>query len=637
MKLPILRHKAHYSLSTKICLFLLPFVLGVFVYALGDLFLQSRRILRQEAIEHANCELGNTVSRVASYMTEVEVISRNTKWQLLNHLEPDSLLDYTHRIVLQNPDINGCVIALEPYFFPEKGRGFSVYSVRFQDSILTSRESEYRYYEKEWYKSVRESGQGVWINPFDDYKDGSLSSPDVITSYNDPIYTPDGQFVGVLSMGLSLQWLSKVLLRDKPYENAYCVMLGKEGKFLVHPDSTKLMNKTIFDDVDPLTQSDMIALGHEMMAQKSGYMQVNIDGEDCYVFYQPMGHTNWSIALVCSESDIFRRYNRLLFILLPLLGAGLVCMFFFCRKIVAFFIKPLGTLERQTGYIADGHFDKPLERSRRNDVVGRLQNSFVVMQESLSRYVHHLERVNSETARHNEELKQANLLAEEAAERQTAFLQDVLHQVRTPLNIIMGFVQVLRDDYTMISKDDVAKVTETMQANANVITRIVDMLVASSAIDGGKTIEQNDDVKLADLIREAESIYNARSPHVTDLVVDSRIDENMVVHTHKEYLMKIVNELLFNAKKFTANGQVLLRTQTVGAMLQIIVEDQGPGIPLVYRKKIFTQFSKINSFSVGLGLGLSISKHFAVLLGGDLWLDDAYEDGARFVLEIPIK
>jgi signal transduction histidine kinase len=124
---------------------------------------------------------------------------------------------------------------------------------------------------------------------------------------------------------------------------------------------------------------------------------------------------------------------------------------------------------------------------------------------------------------------------------------------------------------------------------------------------------------------------------VTDLVVDSQVDVNLMIHTHKEYLMKIVNELLFNAKKFTANGQVLLRTQTVGAKLQIIVEDNGPGIPLVYRKKIFTQFSKINSFSVGLGLGLSISKHFAVLLGGDLWLDDAYEDGARFVLEIPIK
>ena len=61
-------HTTNYSLSTKICLFLLPFVVGVFVYALGDLFLESRRMVRQEAIERANCELENTVARVTGYL-----------------------------------------------------------------------------------------------------------------------------------------------------------------------------------------------------------------------------------------------------------------------------------------------------------------------------------------------------------------------------------------------------------------------------------------------------------------------------------------------------------------------------------------------------------------------------------------
>ena len=121
MKLPNPIHNTHYSLSTKICLFLLPFVIGVFVYALGDLFLQSRRMLRQEAIERANCELENTVSRVGGYIKEVETISRNTKWQLLDNLTPDSLMAYTRRAVLLNPDINGCSIILEPDAFSQEG------------------------------------------------------------------------------------------------------------------------------------------------------------------------------------------------------------------------------------------------------------------------------------------------------------------------------------------------------------------------------------------------------------------------------------------------------------------------------------------------------------------------------------
>ena len=637
MKLPNPIHNTHYSLSTKICLFLLPFVIGVFVYALGDLFLQSRRMLRQEAIERANCELENTVSRVGGYIKEVETISRNTKWQLLDNLTPDSLMAYTRRAVLLNPDINDCSIILEPDAFSQEGQFYSVFSTRVNDSVMTARELENNNQKKDCYRLVREYGEAQWMDPLGDNHQNEKTASEIIASFYDPIYSSEGRFVGVVSTGLSLQWLSKAMSAYKPYEHSYCMMLGKEGQFIVHPDSTILVSKKIFDDVDPLTQSDMIALGHEMMSKKKGFMRVNIDGDPCYVFYQPLEHVDWSVALVCPESDIFHYYNKLLYVLFPLLGAGLVCMFFFCRKIVAFFIKPLGTLERQTCYIADGHFDKPLESSRRTDVVGRLQNSFVVMQESLSKYVHHLERVNSETARYNEELKQANLLAEEAAKRQTAFLQDVLHQIRTPLNIIMGFVQVLRDDYTMISKDEIGEVTETMQHNAATITRIVDMLMASSAIDGRKNIELNDEVTCGAVISEVVTFYNARSPHVSDLQVDSYVNDEMQVRTNKEYLMKILNELLFNAKKFTTNGQVMLRVKTAGLMLQFIVEDHGPGIPFAYRSRIFTQFSKINSFSVGLGLGLSISKQFAVMLGGDLWLDDQYDEGARFVLEIPIK
>ena len=636
MKIPNPIHNTHYSLSTKICLFLLPFVIGVFVYALGDLFYQSRRILRQEAVEHANCELETTVLRVEGFMKEIETISRNTKWQVLDNLEPDSLLAFSYRAVSLNPNVNSCSITMEPDFFPSYGHFFSAHTVCCHDTIKSGQEAESDYYEKVWYKYVYETGKAEWIDPYNDFCDGDLSSPEIITSYCDPIYTNEGRFIGVISTALSLQRLSKVISLNKPYENSYCLMLGQDGKFIIHPDSAQLVNQTIFDQVDPLTQPDVIALGHQMMAQKKGYMKVKLNGKDCFVFYQPMAQTNWSIALVCPESDIFHRYNQLVYILFPLLGAGLIFMFFFCRKIVAFFIKPLGTLERQTRYIADGHFDKPLEPSRRSDVVGRLQNSFVTMQDSLSQYVHHLERVNSETARHNAELQQANLKAHEAAKRQTAFLQDVLHQIRTPLNIIMGFVQVLRDDYTMISRDEVGEVTETMHHNANTITRIVDMLMASSAIDGRKTIEHNDSVRCADVIREVESVFNARTPHIADLRVESLVGDELQIRTNKDYLLKILNELLYNAKKFTTKGDVTLRVKTSGRFLQFFIEDKGPGIPQSYRQQIFTQFSKFNTFSEGLGLGLSISKQFSVLLGGNLWLDTEYTEGARFVLEVPL-
>ena len=637
MKLPIRLYKANYSLSTKICLFLLPFVVGVFVYALGDLFLESRRMVRQEAIERANCELENTVARVAGYLNEAETISRNTKWQVLDNLNADSLLSYTQRAVAMNPDINGCSITMEPDIFLQAGHFFSVYSLRSSDSILNERDAEYNYYDNVWYKTVRQTGESAWVDPYDDYNEGHLSSPVMITSFCDPIYTDDGQFIGVITTDISLNWLSKVILQDLPYDNSYCIMLGQEGHIFVHPDSTQLVHKTIFDNLDPMTQADVIAMGHEMVAQKKGYMEVNLNDEDCYVFYQPMANTGWSIALVCKESDIFSRYNKLAFVLFPLLFAGLIMMFGLCREIVAMFIKPLGHLERQICHIADGHFDIVIPRSRRTDVVGRLQNSFLAMQESLAQHIHHLEDMNVEAELHNTELARANMMAEEAAKRQTAFLQDVLHQIRTPLNIMMGFVQVLRDDYTMIPKEEMVEIVHTLQHNATTITRIVDMLMVSSAIDGRKTIELDDAVPCVGLIYEAEKIYNEREPHMSDLQVETLVDDSLTVLTHKDYLLKILNELLYNAKKFTTDGWVKLRVQDNGDAVMFSVEDKGPGIAESYRQQIFTQFSKFNSFSEGLGLGLSISKQFATLLGGDLWLDTDYAPGARFVLEIPIK
>jgi signal transduction histidine kinase len=115
------------------------------------------------------------------------------------------------------------------------------------------------------------------------------------------------------------------------------------------------------------------------------------------------------------------------------------------------------------------------------------------------------------------------------------------------------------------------------------------------------------------------------------------VDDSLTVLTHKDYLMKILNELLYNAKKFTTNGWVKLKVQDNGEAILFSVEDKGPGIAESYRQQIFTQFSKFNTFSEGLGLGLSISKQFAHLLGGDLWLDTEYKLGARFVLEIPLN
>ncbi len=630
------------SLSTKLSTGILVFVILGFLVSLGVLFQQSRKLVKEEAIAHAENILDHTTQRVAGYLKEVEKATNDMEGVVLQNMKPDSLMKYVHQIVAQNPNFNGCSITTEPYYFPQFGRYFSVYSVRSGDSISTVREAEYEYFEKVWYKSPRLAEEAVWVDPFDDFNEGTLSSEEMIASYCKPLYTPDHRFIGVLSTDLSLPRLSKAISAKKPYEHSYCMMLGKDGHYFVHPDTTKLFTKTIFSDIDPTQHADIITLGYEMTAGKQGVLEVNIDGNECYVFYRPLPNTPWSVALVCTESDVFSDYNRLAYIVIPLLVAGLLFILLFCKKTVRHFINPLDQLVEQAHRIADGHFNEHMPLSNRTDVIGHLQNNFVAMQQTLDEHVGNIKHINVETQKRNEELISANQLAQEANRKKTAFLQDMSHQIRTPLNIIQGFVQVLRDDYQIIPQEEITNITNTMRQNAIAVTRMVDMLIAASALENGNSIEKKDKVNCKEFIQTIAENYHHHPPLTTQLVIDNKVEDTLTIQTNRDYLTKALNELLYNAKKFaagdgsTTKGYVTLRIKNSLQWLQFQVEDKGPGIAETDRDLIFQQFTKLNEFSEGLGLGLTIARQFALLLGGSLSLDTTYTDGSRFILRIPI-
>lgn len=641
MTIPL--RKIHNSLAARLGIGIVPFVVLAFVVSLGLLFKWSRDMVRQEAIERADCMLANTSLRVDGFLNEVQTVTGNMMWQIDNNLTPDSLLAYTQRVVKLNPSVSSCSITMEPDFFPLDGQQFSAFSYRKGDSVITVREQPYDYYNKVWYKKAYEADEPVWTDPYDDNDGGSSSTSEWISSYSVPIKDFKGYTIGVMSTDLSLKRLSKAISEEVPYEHSYCMMLGQDGHFFVHADTTKLVRKTIFDDLDPREHSDIIALGHEMVARNSGYMEVNVDGDDCLVFYKPLANTPWSLALICSESDVFSRYNKLLYVLVPLLFVGLFLLMYFLRAIVNAFINPLNRLASQTHHIADGHFDVPLSHSRRVDVIGRLQNSFSDMQRSLAKHISHLERVNAETERRNTELAKANQQAEEAAQRQVVFLQNVLHQIRTPLNIIMGFVQVLRDDYTVIPPEEMVTITETMKHNATSISHMVHMLTAASSLDVGKVVDCEDRVSCNGIVYEVVNIYNQRvsKPDVA-LQVQTEVPDDLFVNLHKDFFVKVLSELLYNAKKYgaipgrEAEALIIVRVKQVDGFVHFMVEDNGPGVPAAHRTQIFNQFIKANSFSEGLGLGLFVSRQFARMMGGNLMLDTSYTSGARFIIAIPV-
>jgi signal transduction histidine kinase len=422
-------------------------------------------------------------------------------------------------------------------------------------------------------------------------------------------------------------------------------MIGRDGTYLVHPDTAKLFRETIFSDAAPESRRDIEKLGRAMIAGRSGMVETMVDGRDAFIFYRPLERTGWSIAIVCPESDVFARYYRVLAIVWTVIGIGLLLLLIVCYQIVRRAIQPLEQLDTEAQRIAEGHFDTDLTESPRQDSIGRLQNSVVVMQQSLLDHVDSIRKTGEETQKHNEELARAQMLAEEGVQKKAIFIQNVSHQMRTPLNIIMGFADVLGESLaaqqdgasqSLLQDAELADITETMTHNAIHLRRMVQMLYDSSEYGTSQELfsGKSEYVTINNIAQECIEYTRERFPKTT-INFESNIPPRAVVKTNHLYLMRTLRELLFNAAKYSDGQHIMLRISETISTIRFTVEDVGPGIPSDTLGMIFKPFVKVDDLSEGLGLGLPLAKRHALSLGGDLLYDADYHDGCRFILEVP--
>jgi signal transduction histidine kinase len=625
------------SLSWKLSLGILLMAIPIFMLALGLLFIQSRNNVKREATKHAASVVNTAMQRVSHYMDIVQTATDLTAWDVVANLEPDSLWAYSNYVVSLNGHIDGCSISLEPDVFPKYGRYFSVYTVREPDSVRTVLEEEYEYFEKEWYHPAKLHGKSCWAVYYDEADSLALTLDGMIASYNKPLYVDNHRFVGVISTDLSLLRLSKIITTETPYKDSYFFMTGEGGRYYLHPDTTQLFTHTIFSDADPQKNPDIFALGHQMVTGQQGSMSVRIDGRPCIVSYQPVPGTDWSLALVCPERSILKNYNLLAYILSPLIIIGLLMIFVFSSVTVAQVIRPLNKLTMKLQRIADGHYDEQITRTHYQDVVGRMRNSFAAMQESLSSHVGEIQQMNAEATRRNEELARASQLAKEANRQKSLFIQNVSHQVRTPLNIIMGFAQVLKENKSSMAKEEIKSIGYMMRHNALVLQRMVLMLFDSSARGTTEELYADHDEKVLcnDMAHEC---FEMTLNHYPDMAFyfGTDVTDDFHIHTSRVYLMRSLCELLHNAAKYSDGNHIVLRIGMTHDTVRFTVEDTGPGIPPEDADRLFQMFTKVNDLSEGLGLGLALANRHIHNLGGTLTLDSYYHAGCRFIIELPI-
>ena len=384
----------------------------VFFAALAFMFVQSRNAVKREAMEHATQTLDNTVERVNTILTSTEVTTANLLWYVKRQLaHPDSMLVYSRAFMESNPDWQGCAVAFEPYYYKDKGRFFSAYSGYEEDgAIFTTVEGSqnYQYFYMDWYQLCKLLDRPAWTDPYLDVDIDVNDEAEMIVSYGMPIKDDAGNYVGTLSTDLSLDWLSQTISAVKPYPNSYSMMVGRNGTYFVHPDPSKLLYQSIFTETLEHDDPERTALGMAMVHGEEGAVQATVDGEPSYVFYKPLGTTGWSVAIVCPEKDIFIGFRRLENAVITIFVLGGLLMLLVLRSIIRRQLKPLETLAAQTETIASGQFDKTLPNDGRADEIGRLEQSFTHMQQSLVRYIDEVKSTAAAKASIENELKVAS-------------------------------------------------------------------------------------------------------------------------------------------------------------------------------------------------------------------------------------
>jgi len=253
-------------------------------------------------------------------------------------------------------------------------------------------------------------------------------------------------------------------------------------------------------------------------------------------------------------------------------------------------------------------------------------------------YIVHMNRMKRILLVQSEELTYAKEQAEEASRMKSSFLANMSHEIRTPLNAIVGFSNVITDPNMEVSEEERRSFGEIIQQNSLLLLHLINDILDLSSIESGRLAMQlgNCDIiaLCSSVISTTESLHRTKAVFQFEPPVDS-----FILNTDEQRLSQVLINLLTNASKFTEEGYIRLAIQIDEArkIVQFSVTDTGCGIPADKVEAVFERFEKLNNFAQGTGLGLAISRMIVDGLGGRIWVDPTYKEGARFIFTHPIK
>ena len=316
------------SLQTKSSLALLITAAALIELTAAVQYWYAKKGIREEVEQRAKSELKVKNLEIQNILTAVEVAVKNHTWEAEQLLAfPDSMYSVARRLAEQNDQIVGVGVTFLPNYYPQKGYWFEPYvkAEKGKPAEMNQLGSEsHDYTQKDFFTIPMKSGEPYWSEPYLD-TDGAR---EMVTTYSYPLRDKTGKVVAIMGADVSLDWLEELINASHIYPSSYNMMISRTGQLMVCPVESLVMRQSIQEVTAGMKDTTMRTINRDMMAGRSGQTAVTDDkGQKNYVFYAPVkGNTGWSMAVVCSDREIFYGLRQVGFNLLLLMLAGLGLM-----------------------------------------------------------------------------------------------------------------------------------------------------------------------------------------------------------------------------------------------------------------------------------------------------------------------
>jgi anti-sigma regulatory factor (Ser/Thr protein kinase) len=325
-----------------------------------------RSYMLEEAQERYQGVLQRDHEEFRRRLSDVMVATKNNLHEIeLNVDHPEKIVPQLERVLQANPSIITCAILYESGYFPERKRCLEIYSTR--DSVgkvhtFQDEDDHNPYLDREWFKKGLSKDTADWSEAYFEYE---LIPNDnaryLLTTYSIPVHDQHGRPVALFGSDLSLEFLREELMDDLRELNeknekgssrhSYNFVIDHQGTYIVHPDEERILNANFFEESKQTSSRIDDDVVDRMVKGETGSAMVEIDGVPSWMYYRPVKHMDWVIAIVVPEEVIFHKGRMLNTLIMLIVLLALLIIYLICRRMISDITTPVtvqkATLERE--------------------------------------------------------------------------------------------------------------------------------------------------------------------------------------------------------------------------------------------------------------------------------------------------